>query len=561
MLNNMKLGVKIIALACIFLVLMAIILVVGAIQTGKTGGEIEGIAEVGLPMIELMTEFTVHDLNYVLDLERALRFGATEDQAAKSAFETLRLGYEGTSAEAKPWAKQMAKMQQLINEIESDKHGDNERWKETEKITETLKDVEQKRQEYETLGGQVFELIVQGRIGEAEVMVKELADQVNEEARVLLEKAQNFTQNSVVEAGHSGQSVIYLMTAIIVISSVISLGLGIFMARGITRPLNTMVGLAAQVAAGDLTANAPSDNRRDEIGALTQTFHSMVESLQEHIREIAEGANILAVSASEISTSVTQFTASETETATAVSETTTTVEEVRQTAQVSSEKAKDVSENAQQVAQISQIGEKSTEDSVAAMNHIKEQMESIADSVVTLSEQSQAIGAIIATVDDLTEQSNLLAVNASIEAAKAGEQGKGFAVVADEIKSLAEQSKQATAQVRTILNDIQQATSAAVMVTEQGSKAVETGVKQTLETGEYIRKLAGSVAQSAQAATQIAASSQQQLIGMEQVTSAMESIKQGSTQNVDSAKQLETAAQNLDELGQRLKQLVEQYKL
>src|SRR4030067_173625 len=109
------------------------------------------------------------------------------------------------------------------------------------------------------------------------------------------------------------------------------------------------------------------------------------------------------------------------------------------------------------------------------MHRIQEQMESIAQSIVRLSEQGQAIGEIIATVNDLAEQSNMLAVNAAIEAAKAGEQGKGFAVVAQEVKSLAEQSKQATAQVRTILGDIQKATSGAVMATEQGSKAGETG--------------------------------------------------------------------------------------
>ena len=102
------------------------------------------------------------------------------------------------------------------------------------------------------------------------------------------------------------------------------------------------------------------------------------------------------------------------------------------------------------------------------MNHIREQMESIADSVVRLSEQGQAISEIIATVNDIAEESNLLAVNAAIEATRAGEFGKGFAVVAQEVKSLAEQSRQATAQVRTILMEVQKATSAAVMATEQG---------------------------------------------------------------------------------------------
>src|SRR5690606_7732014 len=126
------------------------------------------------------------------------------------------------------------------------------------------------------------------------------------------------------------------------------------------------------------------------------------------------------------------------------------------------------------------------------------------------SEQGQAIGEIIAAVNDLAEQSNLLAVNAAIEAAKAGEHGRGFAVVAQEVRSLAEQSKQATAQVRTILQDIQKATTAAVLATEQGSKAVEDGVRQTTEAGEAIAALAEMIDEAAQAATQIAASSQQQ---------------------------------------------------
>jgi methyl-accepting chemotaxis protein len=188
-------------------------------------------------------------------------------------------------------------------------------------------------------------------------------------------------------------------------------------------------------------------------------------------------------------------------------------------------------------------------------------MESIAESIVRLSEQSQSIGEIIATVNDLAEQSNLLAVNAAIEAAKAGEQGKGFAVVAQEVKSLSEQSKQATAQVRTILGDIQRATSAAVLATEQGNKAVQAGVKQTTETGEAIRLLADSIAEAAQAATQIAASSQQQMVGMDQVALAMENIKQASVQNVSGTRQAEVAAQSLHELGQKLQQLAAQYKV
>jgi methyl-accepting chemotaxis protein len=278
-------------------------------------------------------------------------------------------------------------------------------------------------------------------------------------------------------------------------------------------------------------------------------------------RQLREAISQFSTSSGEIVAMTTQVASGATETAAAVSETTTTVEEVKQTSQVASQKAKYVSDTAQRSAQVSKTGKASVDETIEGMSHIKQQTDSIAQSIVRLSEQSQAIGEIIATVNELAEQSNMLAVNAAIEAAKAGEQGKGFAVVAQEVKSLAEQSKQATAQVRAILSDIQKATSAAVMATEQGSKAVEAGVKQSGEAGEAIRLLTDGIVEAAQAATQIAASSQQQLVGMDQVALAMENIKLASTQNVASTRQAETAAQNLHELGQKLKQLVERYKV
>jgi len=323
-----------------------------------------------------------------------------------------------------------------------------------------------------------------------------------------------------------------------------------------TDSLKGMAGVAGRIAEGDLRGKVQPQSDKDVLG---NAFASMMGNLQRLTVDLTEGVNVLGTAANEISTSTSQLATSATESATAVSETTTTVEEVRQTAQMASLKARGVSENAQKATQISQSGRKSAEDVAAGMARIRQQMDAIAGSMGRLSEQGSAIGLIIATVEDLAAQSNLLAVNAAIEAAKAGEHGKGFGVVAQEVKSLAEQSRQATNQVRTILSDIQKATTSAVLATEQGSKAVEAGTRQTEAASESIQSLAASVGEAAQAATQIAASSQQQLVGVDQVATAMENIKQASAQNVASAKQLETAAQNLNALGQRLKLMVERY--
>ena len=194
------------------------------------------------------------------------------------------------------------------------------------------------------------------------------------------------------------------------------------------------------------------------------------------------------------------------------------------------------------------------------MNKIKEQVGTIAETILNLSEQTQQIGEIIATVNDIADQSNLLALNAAIEAARAGEAGKGFAIVAGEVRGLAEQSRQATAQVKDILGEIQKAANTAVMVTEEGTKRAESGVLLTQTTGEAIRSIRERIQQVAQSAQQVAVSTKQQLAGMDQIVTAMESINQATAQTDIGTKQAEQAAHNLNALASQLSQKMEQYK-
>lgn len=251
---------------------------------------------------------------------------------------------------------------------------------------------------------------------------------------------------------------------------------------------------------------------------------------------LRETTGVLASSAAEILAATTQQASGASESSAAVAETVATVDQVAQTAEQATQRAKE----------IERASRKALEESISAMTDVKAQVESVAESILTLAEQAQAIGEIVASVNDIAEQTNLLALNAAVEAARAGEHGRGFAVVAGEIRRLAEQSKQATVEVRRILGEIQRATGAAVMTTEQGTKQVATATMQVTD-------LVGNMAQ---AAAQIVASAGQQAAGMTQVRLAMGSIHEATQQNLASTKQAERAAQDLNALGVKLLTLV-----
>lgn len=321
--------------------------------------------------------------------------------------------------------------------------------------------------------------------------------------------------------------------------------------------LRNLAGTAERIAEGDLTVTVTPRSERDILG---NAFASMVTNLRQLTSELQDGISVLATASQEILASTSQVASSAQQTASSISEITTTVEEVKQTAGVASHKAKHVTEAARRTVQVSQDGRHAVDASIQSMTTVREQMRAVADSIVRLSERSQAIGDIVASVGDLAEQSNMLGVNASIEAVKAGEHGLGFSVVAQEVKTLAEQSKQATVQVRTILMDIQKAMNQAVMVAEQSDKAVESGFNQVQTSGKTIRALAESIDESSGAALQIASSSQQQMVGMDQVAEAMENIKQASQDNVEGTRQSEQAAKNLHELGQRLRDHIARFQ-
>jgi PAS domain S-box-containing protein len=276
-----------------------------------------------------------------------------------------------------------------------------------------------------------------------------------------------------------------------------------------------------------------------------------------YLESVSEAVARLASTSTEILASTQQQAAGTEEQASAVAQTVTTVEEVTQTAAQAAQRARGVGEAVQRTAEIGQAGKKAVEDAIAALEKLKEQMEATAENILMLAEQAQAIGEIIASVNDIAEQTNLLALNAAIEASRAGEYGRGFTVLAGEVKALANQSKKATAQVRQILGEIQKATNAAVLSTEEVTKGVTQTAAVANQAGGTIKTLTETLAETAQAAAQITASAGQQATGMSQIHQAMKNLDVVARQNLAAIRQIEQAAQNLNALGTQLANLTQ----
>ncbi len=315
-------------------------------------------------------------------------------------------------------------------------------------------------------------------------------------------------------------------------------------------------GLAARVASGDLTARV-SEAKDATMSELGTSLNRMTGSLAQLVREIRGAVKSVASASAEILAATSQQVSATAEEATAVRQTAATVAEVRQTAEAAARRTRSVAEMAQRMANTAEDGRKSVEESILGSDAARQRMEALAERILTFSEQAEAIAEINATVGELAEQSNLLAVNAGIEAAKAGEAGKGFAVVAAEVKGLAERCKEATVQVRRIVVELQKSAQTTVMAAEQGVKAAESGAVTAQRSGNAIGALASSVTEASQAAQQIMAAAEQQEAGMDQIAAAIQNIEQSSAQTVAAMQQVERATKDLNELAQRLSDTVQ----
>jgi methyl-accepting chemotaxis protein len=341
--------------------------------------------------------------------------------------------------------------------------------------------------------------------------------------------------------------VIAIATAIIALFAVLSVAI----TRRTLKPLENLTTVARRIADGNLDEEVPVESR-DEIGTLAVAFNKMtgviVKNLKAEIEKsdrlvdsIKEAIVHLSGSAAEVMSISMQQSSGATQQAAAVQQVTTGSAEIAITAKQITENAQSVEKIARSTSGSCHIGTGEVNNAIDGMATLKVQVQSIAESMLKLGDNSQKIDGIVEIIDEISDQTNLLALNAAIEAAGAGEAGKRFAIVAKEVRRLAERTVDATRQIKGLIEEIQKATNSTIMVTEEGIKAVDSAAHLVDKVQLSFGSIIGLVEETALSAKEITLSTQQQTSACEQMADTMNEVRDVAQQVAGSARETERA--------------------
>jgi methyl-accepting chemotaxis protein len=409
-------------------------------------------------------------------------------------------------------------------------------------------------------------LVREGKPDEARIVIKTespaamnpLLDSFDELSQYQ-KKRTSARYDEAVSAYQSAVSILGIGCAIAVLIAIV---FSVLITRSIVTPLNSVITVMRNIAEGerDLTQNMSLDSK-DELGELSKWFDMFMDNIQEDITNIGKSTHQIAAAAAQLHTTAEQIASGAEQVSDQASNVAAAGEEMSASSGDIAQNCSLAAQGSTHASEAARAGAEIVDETIAVMNSIAIRVRDTAKTVESLGSRSEQIGEIVGTIQDIADQTNLLALNAAIEAARAGEQGRGFAVVADEVRKLAERTRKATTEISEMIKSIQSETQGAVVAMETGVGEVTHGSEKASESGKALENILSQINDVSTQINQVAAAAEEQTAATEEISNNMYKITEVVSRTSQGAKETTQAADKLSALAGDLDRIVGQFKV
>jgi len=384
--------------------------------------------------------------------------------------------------------------------------------------------------------------------------IKKSLDAMAESQRILIDKMRE-------ELEGLQSSLVWIQFGAMFVAIVAGIAIAVWVSRSIASGTTMVLERAATIAKGDLSGAAIVITTNDELGELASAINGMQQSLRETISSVSASAERIATASEEFSATAAEQASGAESQKDQTNQVATAMQEMSSTVQQVSDNSNKAAEASRKAAEIARHGGSIVEDTLVKMHAIADSVGQTARKVQELGKSSNQIGEIIGVIDDIADQTNLLALNAAIEAARAGEQGRGFAVVADEVRKLAERTSKATKEITQMIQNIQTETKSAVEAMQSGTKQVELGVEATTQAGNSLQEIIKSSEKVGEMVMLIATAATEQSSATEEINSNVEQIAKITQETATGANESAKAVHELSNLATELHAIVSKFRV